>query len=127
MGETMTKKGDGWIGFAGITLVIVGMLDVINGLWALDREGDIPELFYESNLETWGWIYLIGGIIVVLAGFAVLNRAQWARVVGIIVATISVVVNMLWVFAFPIQSLILAFIGILVIYALTVYGGNESA
>lgn len=123
----MTKKGDGWIGFAGITLVIVGMLDVINGLWALDREGDIPELFYESNLETWGWIYLIGGIIVVLAGFAVLNRAQWARVVGIIVATISVVVNMLWVFAFPIQSLILAFIGILVIYALTVYGGNESA
>ncbi|MFO7591894.1 MAG: hypothetical protein R6X23_13555 [Acidimicrobiia bacterium] len=122
----MTKKGDGWIGFAGITLVIVGMLDVINGLWALDREGEIPELFYESNLETWGWIYLIGGIIVVLAGFAVLNRAQWARVVGIIVATISVVVNMLWVFAFPIQALILAFIGILVIYALTVYGGKES-
>jgi hypothetical protein len=123
----MTKKGDGWIGFAGITLVIVGLLDVINGLWALDHKGTVSELLYETNLETWGWIYLIGGIIVVCAGFAVLNRSQWARVVGIAVAMVSVVVNMLWVFAFPIQSLILGFIGVLVIYALTVYGGKETA
>ena len=124
--EAMTKKGDGWIGFAGMTLIIVGLLDVIYGLWALDRKGTIAELFYESNLETWGWIYLIGGVVVVCAGFAVLNRAQWARFVGITVAMISVVVNVLWAFAFPTQSLILVLIGVSVIYALTVYGGKET-
>jgi hypothetical protein len=128
MEATVTERGSGWIAFAGVVLILSGFLDIVNGLWMLDHdEGAVNELLYSDNLTAWGWIYLIGGIIVVAAGFGVFGRAQWARWVGIIVASVSVIVNMLLVFAFPIASLILVFVGILVIHALAVYGEREFA
>jgi uncharacterized membrane protein HdeD (DUF308 family) len=129
--STYAEKGSGWIGFAGVMLVIAGALNIVNGLWVLDHKDiggeQVAELLYETNLETWGWIYLIVGIIVLIAGFAVLNRAQWARWVGVITASISIIVSMAWVFAFPIQALIVIFLQTLVVYALVVYGGRETA
>ena len=68
----MAKKGSGWIGFAGVMLIIAGFFDIISGLWALDHKdtaGD--QILYEGNLETWGWIYLIVGIVILVAGFGV--------------------------------------------------------
>ena len=127
MDTSIQERGSGWLGFAGVMLILSGSLDVINGLWALDRGGTVPDALYNHNLETWGWIYLIGGIIVILAGFAVFARAQWARWVGVLVASISVIGNMLWAFAFPIQAFILVILGVLVIYALVVYGDRETA
>jgi hypothetical protein len=124
---SLEERGSGWVGFAGVMLIISGALDIVSGLWALDHKGTIAELLYEHKLETWGWIYIIGGIIVVLAGCAVFGRAQWARWVGVLAASVSIIVNMTWVFAYPIQSLILVGVGAMVLYALLVYGGRDTA
>ena len=78
-----------------------------------------------ANLETWGWIMLIWGIIVALAGFLVFGRSQFGRWIGIIAASISMIVNMTWVVAFPIAALVEIFLAALVLYALIVYGGRE--
>ncbi|MEX2254238.1 MAG: hypothetical protein WEC34_02260 [Acidimicrobiia bacterium] len=129
--SSVAEKGAGWVGFAGVILAISGALHIIDGLWVLDHKdtagGQISELLYETDLETWGWIYLIGGIIVLIAGFAVLGRAQWARWVGILVASVSIILNMAWAFAFPIQALLVIILDALVIYALVVYAGRDTA
>ena len=130
MTSSLEERGSGWIAFAGIMLIITGALSIVNGLWALDHKDSAgavaSQLLYENKLETWGWIYLIGGIVVILAGVAVFGRAQWARWVGVIVASVSIIVNMTWVFAYPIQSLILVGVGAMVLYALIVYGGRDT-
>jgi hypothetical protein len=128
----MDEQGSGWIGFAGIMLIIVGALNIVNGLWALDHK-DVAgkavqnaDLLYEGKLETWGWIMLIWGILVVLAGFLVFSRNQFGRWIGIIAASIAMIVNMTWIFAYPFAALIEVFLAALVLYALVVYGGRDT-
>lgn len=128
MADTMAKKGTGWIGFAGIVLIIAGAFDIVSGLWALDNKDEpVSAVLYESNLETWGWIYLVVGIVIVLAGFGVFMRAQWARWVGVLAAMVGIVIEFFWMFATPGRSLVYIVIAALVIYALTVYGEPETA
>jgi hypothetical protein len=128
MATMQTKKeGTGWLAFSGVMLIIVGLLDVVDGLWALDRaDTKINGLLYADKLGGWGWYYLILGIILVLAGIGVFYRSQIARWIGVIVASIAVVSNMLWVFVFPVTSLIVMFLATLVVYGLVVYGERET-
>ena len=88
-----------------------------------DTAGD--QILYEGNLETWGWIYLIVGIVILLAGFGVFQRAQWARWVGILAAMLGIVVEFFWMFQTPGRSLVYIVLASLVIYALTVYGDKD--
>jgi cytochrome c oxidase subunit IV len=126
--DTIAKKGTGWIGFAGVILIIAGAFDIVSGLWALDHKNTpVDGILYESNLETWGWIYLIVGIVILAAGFGVFSRAQWARWVGILAAMIGIIVEFFWMFATPGRSLVYIVIASMVIYALTVYGDKEMA
>jgi hypothetical protein len=121
------RTGTGWLTYAGVMLIIVGFLDVINGLWALDRSDSFSrDLLYADKLGGWGWFYLILGIILVLAGIGVFYRSQLARWTGIIVASISIVGNALWVFVFPVQVFILILLASLVVYGLVVYGEAET-
>jgi hypothetical protein len=121
------KEGTGWVAFSGVMLIIVGLLDVVDGLWALDRaDTKASGLLYADKLGGWGWFYLILGIILVLVGIGVFYRSQLARWIGIIVASIAVVSNMLWVFVFPVQSLIVMFLATLVVYGLVVYGERDT-
>ena len=127
MASSMEERGSGWIGFAGIMLIIVGSLDVVNGLWALDHKNTSPlgsQLNY-ANLETWGWIMLLWGVVVVLAGFLVFGRSQFGRWIGIIAASIAMIANMFWIVAFPLAAFTEIFLAALVLYALVVYGGRD--
>jgi hypothetical protein len=129
MASSLEERGSGWIGFAGVMMVIVGALDIVNGLWALDHKNTSPvasQLPY-AKLETWGWVMLIWGLIMVVAGFMVFGRSQFGRWIGILAATISIIVNMTWVFAYEGAALIPILVGVLVLYALVVHGGRESS
>src|SRR6266496_2684644 len=123
------KAGTGWIAYSGVMLILVGFLDIVDGLWAIDRANTkVPEannLLYADKLGGWGWFYLILGIILVLTGIGVFARVQLARWIGVIAAGVAVVANMLWVFVFPITSLIIILLASLVVYGLVVYGERE--
>jgi hypothetical protein len=124
--ETREQRGSGWIDFAGIMLVIVGALNIVNGLNALDHKNSFSSnaLMY-TNLKSWGWIMLLWGIAVLLSGILVFGGSQIGRWVGILAASITMIVNMTWVFAFPIAALTVIFLAALVLYALTVFGGHH--
>ena len=124
-------RGWGWTAFAGIMIMLSGSISFLQGLWALDHKSDAAakgaasQLSY-GNLETWGWIVLIWGIIVFFAGIAIFMRAQWARWVGVIAVSISLLLSFLWVFAFPIAAFTVMFIDMMVLYALFAYGGRDA-
>jgi hypothetical protein len=122
-----TSSGVGWITFAAVMMMLAGMSNVLNGLWALDRK-DLPidTVVFDDNLKAWGWFFVIMGIVLVIAGFALFNNSQWARWVGIAVAAFSALINMTWLFQYPISSLIHMTLAVLVIYALAVYGERET-
>ncbi len=126
---TTTKRGTGWIVFAGVLMVIAGANMFINGAWALHTNSQVQSqfkgqlLFSDTNLDTWGWIFLIVGFIVLVAGFAVFARQHWAVNVGVIVALIQAILAFFWIFTgqWPAAVVVIA-VDLLVIYGLTTYG-----
>ena len=56
----------------------------MNGLWALDRQDTpVDSLFWGDNLEAWGWLYLIVGVVLVVIGVFIFRRAAWAVLAGV--------------------------------------------
>ena len=83
----------GWIGFAGILMVLLGGLSIFQGLIALlEDEYYVPTQagFLVFDITAWGWIMLIWGVALVLVGLALLNGASWARWVSIVLVSVNV-------------------------------------
>ena len=120
----------GWIGFASVMMMIGGGLAVIQGFIAAVNDewvvwGNNANLYLD--LTAWGWTHMIIGLIVFIAGIGVLSGNVLARTVGVVVATISLVANFLFIPAYPIWAVALMVIDGLVIWALTVHGAEMRA
>ena len=115
----------GFIVFAAVAMIMIGVFQAIQGLVALFNDDFYvvgQKWTFEFDLTTWGWIHLIIGIGIAVAGFFVLNGAVWARVVGIGIAAISAVLNFMWLPYYPIWSVLVIALDVLVIWALSVHG-----
>jgi hypothetical protein len=111
--------------FAGILMVLIGALHAIQGLVALANDKFYvvgPEYVFQFDVTTWGWIHLILGIVVALAGIALFQGATWARTVAVIVACVSIVANFMWLPYYPLWSMIVIAFGVFVIWAATAHG-----
>lgn len=117
----------GWVYFAGLLMVIMGFFQMVAGLAALLK--DEVYVLREENLvvfdyTTWGWVHLALGVVVMAAGTAVVSGQMWGRVVGVLLAVFSIVANFTFVEAYPVWSIIIMIVDILIIYALTVHGAE---
>jgi hypothetical protein len=116
--------GAGWIGFAGILLILVGFFNVIDGIAAIASSDYVVNQLMFSNLDAWGWFFLIWGALQVFAGFAVLGGAPWGAIVGIVTAFFNAIAQLSWIAVNPWWATIAIVVDILVIYGLVVYGGR---
>jgi hypothetical protein len=116
----------GWVAFAGVMMIILGVFQIIEGLVALIRSGyylvRADGLVINVDYSAWGWVHLILGVLAVLAGLGLFAGNMAARVVGVILAAISAIVNLGFLAAYPLWSLIVIAIDIIVIYAIVVHG-----
>lgn len=115
----------GWAAFAGSMLVLMGILDIIQGIVAIARDEFFvigSEWVFEFDTTTWGWIHLIFGTVIMLAGFGIFTGNVLARTVGVIVAGLGVIANFAWLPYYPVWSSILIAVGVAVIWALTAHG-----
>lgn len=116
----------GWVVFAAVMMIIVGVLHAIEGFVAIFKDTyylvSKSGLVFSLDYTAWGWIHLIAGALVAGAGVALLRGQTWARVVGVIVALLSLLANFTFISAYPVWSTILIVIDILIVYALTVHG-----
>jgi hypothetical protein len=116
----------GWIGFAGVIMMMLGALHAIQGLVALFKDEYFlvgkNGLIVNVDYTQWGWTQLIFGLIVAFAGFSLLAGRMWARIVAVIVAFLSVLLNIGFLAAFPIWSTIMIVLDVLIIWAVMVHG-----
>jgi len=116
----------GWAMFAGFVMIMVGCFHAIWGLGAIINDSlyNTPsDYFLKINQSGWGWIHLIAGIIILIAGFGIFRGAVWARTIGVIMATVSAVAAFGSLpYGQPFWSLLIIVVDIAVIWALTVHG-----
>ena len=118
----------GWIGFAGVLMVILGAVHAFQGLVGIFKDEyflvSTSGLALKLDFTAWGWIHLLIGVIIVLAGICVLAGQMWARIVGVILAALSLLANVAFLAAYPLWSLIMIALDIVIIMALTVHGSE---
>ena len=118
----------GYIVFAAAIMLMLGAFHAIAGLVALFRDEyyvvGSNGLVLNVDYTTWGWIHLLGGIIMGAAGLGLLVGQMWARVVAILVAMVSAIANIVFLAASPIWSTIMIALSVLVIWAVTVHGSE---
>jgi hypothetical protein len=115
----------GWVWFAALMMILTGAFNIIYGLVAILRSTfflETPNNTLLFNLSAWGWIHLILGILLVIAGLAVIAGQAWARAVAVILAMVNAITQMLLFSAYPWWSLLAIAVDVLVIYALIVHG-----
>jgi hypothetical protein len=124
MTHDVSVRGTGGAIFAGLLLIIGGALWIVEGLAGIIRGSSYinsANTLITTSAGTWGWIHLIGGIIGMAAGFGIFSGAAWARLLGILIATLSIVVNFTFIPLQPWWALTIIFIDLWVIHALFVH------
>jgi hypothetical protein len=114
----------GWIGFAGMVMLILGFIDFFQGLIALfdDKYYVVTTSgFLVVDLTTWGWVMLVWGVVLVLAGLALVAGQGWARWFTIVVVTLNIFAQLgfLGNSQYPLWALTALALNIVVLYALT--------
>ena len=128
-GSRVREQPPGWavgfIVFAAVMMIMTGVFQALAGLVAIfENEFYVAtrNYLFQFDATTWGWIHLIGGVIVALAGWGVLAGQTWARVVGITLAVLSAIANFLFIPYYPFWSMLIIALDIFVIWALAAHG-----
>jgi hypothetical protein len=114
--------------YAGIFLVISGGISVVQGVIALVNGTYFTvarQSIFVSDPETWGWVQLISGAVILVAGVAVLRKARWARPVAVALAAISIAAQIFYFPGHVFGSMLVIAANGLVIGALTTPGVFE--
>jgi len=121
------SRGAGWLIFAGTMLAIVGVLNVIGGIGAISNSkffvNDAKYVF--GSLNAWGWVALTFGVAQVLTASGVWARSSAAAVFGMFFVGLNAIAQLLDIPAYPLWSLALFSLDILILYGLAAYGGRR--
>jgi hypothetical protein len=121
--QELEVRLSGWTAFAGVMLIMAGVLGAIEGLTAIFKDdwvyvGESAVITFDITL--WGWIHLLMGALVAVAGFAVLNNATWGRTVGIVAAFFHALVMIPMISVHPWWTLLIIVLDVVIIYGLIV-------
>jgi len=125
---TYREEGSGWVLFAGIMIVTVGILNLIYGIAAVSDSTFFVagQKYILSGLNTWGWVMLILGVGQILAAISIWAAGSFGRWFGITCAVLNAIAALLAIPAYPFWSLVVIGMDILVIYGLAAYGGDKA-
>ncbi|HEY0815217.1 MAG TPA: hypothetical protein VGE11_18255 [Pseudonocardia sp.] len=116
--------------FAGVLMVISGLWAVLVGISALFNDKvyvNTPGYLYEFDITGWGWVHLILGVLVAAVGVGVVQGATWGRMAGVVVAGISLLVNFTFIPHYPVWSILIITVDVIIIWALVAYQGRDAA
>ena len=118
--------GGGWLLFSAIMISLVGVLNVIYGIAAVDdaRFFIADQKYIISELSTWGWVMLILGALQMAAAVSIIAGGSYGRWFGIATASLNAIAALLSIPAYPFWSLAIFAVDVLIIYGLAAHGGR---
>jgi hypothetical protein len=123
------EAGYGLVTFAGVMLMIACVLNTLYGIAAIDDAnifvGNAHYVF--ADLNTWGWLLVVLGVLQGFAALAIWRGATWGRWFGVACATVNAILQTFWIPAYPVMAMTIFVLDIVVIYALLAYGGRRRA
>jgi hypothetical protein len=129
LAKGVTVRGAGRVVFVAFLLLFVGTINFIYGIGAL---GDANVFVNDQrlvfdNLNTYGWVLIILGVIQFTAGLSLLGGGAYGRVIGIIAASIGAIEALISVGgAYPWWSLGVFLLCIYVVHGLIVFSEDEA-
>lgn len=123
-------RGAGRAAFAATLLLIVGTLNIIYGIGALDNANIFTDdqRYILSDLNTLGWVLLVLGVIQLLGGFSLIAGHAFGRVIAILGASLGAIAALLSIGgATPWWSLGIFFLCIYIVHGIFVFGEDERA
>ena len=123
------SRGEGWLLFAGVMILLAGIMNTIGGIAAIDGAHFFTQnaSYVFSDLNTWGWIILVIGIMQLFAAFSIWARGEYGRWIGVLAASANALAQLFFIPSYPLWSLAIFSLDILVIYGLIIYGGRLEA
>ena len=119
----------GWTAFASLMMILIGLWWFLVGCVGIFQDDvfvTTSKYVFKFSSTSWGWIHIVLGVLVALAGIAVFAGALWGRIVGVLMAAISCLIGFVWLPAYPVWGVILVTASVFVIWALTVHGHEVS-
>jgi len=116
--------------FAATLLVIVGTLNILYGIGALDGANIFvnDKRYILTDLNTLGWVLIILGLIQLGGGFSLLAGNTYGRVIGIIGGSLGAIAALLSIGgSYPWWSLAIFALCVYVVHGIVVFGGDERA
>jgi len=129
-GRQSSPWATGFAMFAAILMIIAGLWGIIVGISAILNDKvfvTTQGYLYEFDITGWGWVHLILGILVGGAGIGILQGATWGRMVGIAVAGLSLLANFLFIPHYPVWSILIIALDVLIIWALVTFPSRAGA
>ncbi|MBA2947566.1 DUF7144 family membrane protein [Streptomyces himalayensis] len=111
----------GWTAAAAVLMVFGGIMAIFAGIAAIANDPVFvvnDDFVYAFNLTGWGWVHLLLGVVIAIAGVALFTGAPWARAVGVVLAGLSMIANFLWLPYAPVWSIVLIVVDGFIIWAL---------
>jgi hypothetical protein len=118
----------GWLSFAGVVAFVVGVFNVMDGLVALFKNDYYlvtSQDILVFDFATWGWIWLILGLAQIAIGAGILAGRSWARAAGVAMAVLVAIGQLAFLRAFPVWSVLVIAMCVLLVYALTAHPRRE--
>ena len=119
--STRNAYQTGWTVLAATLMIFGGAMAILQGVAAIAKDDVFVvtnNYAFQYSLTGWGWVHLILGIVIVLAGFALFTGALWARIIGVALAGLGALANFLWLPHYPLWAIVLIAIDIFIIWAL---------
>ena len=119
--------GTGWAAFAGVFFLVAGTFQVIEGIAALSKSRYLLAQVLFANLEFWGVVLLIVGGLGIFAGYAILSGQEIGRVLGIALASLGIIVQLMFINTNTSWGLVMIAVYIAILYGLIVKGEETEA
>jgi hypothetical protein len=110
----------GTILIAGVIMIVAGAFHILQALVALFNDTFYvagEEYIYQFDVTAWGWIHLLGGVLLVFGGAALFRGAVWACILAVVLASLSAVLNFMWLPYYPLWGAIIIVLDVVIIWA----------
>lgn len=111
----------GFTALAAVLMLLSGGANILEGIAAVIRGSffvSLPHYTYNITSSHWGWIHIAAGIVVFLAGVALFMDKTWARALGVFLASLSLLLNLVYIPYFPVWSIVVIALDAFIIWAL---------